>query len=81
MFCKFSDIFQTKRSQLLDIFKHIDMEEDYLMLGGDEDTDMAEIAAAYKKQANQQNQELEAFQICQICIEKFDNTTRPRVSR
>ena len=55
------------------------MEEDYLLLGGDEDTDMAEIAAAYKKQANQQNQELEAFQICQICIEKFDNTTRPRV--
>lgn len=51
------------------------------MLGGDEDTDIAEIAAAYKKQANQQNQELEAFQICQICIEKFDNTTRPRVSR
>lgn len=57
------------------------MEEDYLLLGGDEDTDMAEIAAAYKKQAGQQNQELEAFQICQICIEKFDNTTRPRVSQ
>lgn len=68
-----------RKNQLIDIFQSLDMEEEVLVLGGDETTNLAEVAAAYKKQAKQQSEELEAVQFCQICVERYDNNSRPRV--
>ena len=39
-----------RRNQLIDVFQSMNMEEEVLKLGGDETTNLAEVAAAYKKQ-------------------------------
>ena len=39
-----------RKNQLIDVFQSMNMEEEVLKLGGDETTNLAEVAAAYKKQ-------------------------------